>query len=69
MINAKINYKIIFSLILLSSVLFTLLYVSSSVKAGSYNGEDLARAILANESNLISSYYSDNDIAGTRQSF
>ena len=37
------------------------------VKAGSYDGEDLALAILANQSTLVSSSYTDTDQSGHRQ--
>lgn len=37
------------------------------VSAGSYNGQDLALAILANQSTLISSSYADTDTSGYRQ--
>jgi len=40
---------------------------SDSVIAGSYDGEDLALAILANQSTLISSSYTDRDRDGCRQ--
>jgi len=40
---------------------------SDSVIAGSYNGRDLALAILANQSTLVSSSYTDKDGDGTRQ--
>lgn len=45
-----------------------LLISADSVKAGTYDGENLALAILANESWLIDSSYSDTDEALTRQS-
>ena len=41
---------------------------SEQANAGSYNGDDLARSILANESTLIDSDYWDRDRYGTRQS-
>lgn len=41
---------------------------SEPVMAGSYDGHDLAVAILSNISSLLSSSYSDTDIAGHRQS-
>ena len=46
----------------------TLLIINSdSIKAGSYNGQDLAEAILCDPSILVSSSYSDKDESGTRQ--
>ena len=44
-----------------------IIYPSERVAAGSYDGEDLALAILANSSWLVSSSYSDTDQAGHRQ--
>ena len=41
---------------------------SERVEAGSYDGEDLALAILSNASWLINSNYSDTDEYGHRQS-
>lgn len=52
-------------IVLLSNVLFIL--SSEQVNAGSYDGEDLALAILANQSTLISSSYTDRDNEGHRQ--
>jgi uncharacterized repeat protein (TIGR01451 family) len=40
---------------------------SEKVEAGSYNGQDLAHAILANNSWLLSSSYTDTDNSGHRQ--
>lgn len=40
---------------------------SNQVEAGTYNGEDLAYAILANDSWLVSSSYTDTDDSGHRQ--
>ena len=50
---------------LLSNVFF--ICPSERVKAGSYDGEDLALAILANQSTLISSSYTDTDTSDCRQ--
>ena len=50
---------------LLSNILF--IYSSDRVIAGSYDGEDLALAIIANASWLVSSSYSDTDQSGHRQ--
>jgi len=43
-------------------------YTSVDVKADTYNGEDLALAILVNQSTLVSSSYSDTDSLGNRMS-
>lgn len=43
------------------------IFPSERVKAGSYDGEDLALAILANQSTLVSSSYTDTDQSGHRQ--
>ena len=40
---------------------------SNQVRAGSYDGQDLALAILKDDSTLISSYYEDNDQSGHEQ--
>ena len=45
-----------------------LIYPSENVSAGSYNGEDLALAILSNSSWLVDSSYEDTDESGHRQS-
>jgi uncharacterized repeat protein (TIGR01451 family) len=52
--------------LLLSTVV--IVFPSEKVNAGTYNGEDLALAILANQSTLISSTYTDTDPSGYRQS-
>ena len=44
-----------------------LLFSSLNAKAASYDGEDLAFAILANDSTLVSSYFEDRDNDGCRQ--
>ncbi len=58
------------------SIFFETLFVMSTiyvfiapeqVSAGSYNGQDLAYAILENQTTLISSSYTDTDTAGHRQ--
>jgi uncharacterized repeat protein (TIGR01451 family) len=50
-------------------ILFLMFMIVSSkpAGAGSYNGQDLALAILANQSTLVSSSYTDTDTAGHRQ--
>ncbi len=45
-----------------------IVYSSDHVQADAYNGEDLALAILANQSTLVSCSYSDTDSSGNRQS-
>jgi len=55
---------LIFSIVLIG---FFLIISTHSVQAGSHNGEELAFAILANESWLIDSSYTDTDEYGTRQ--
>ena len=45
-----------------------IIYNSDVVEAGSYDGQDLALAILANSSWLIDSSYTDSDGSGNRQS-
>jgi uncharacterized repeat protein (TIGR01451 family) len=57
--------------IILSFLLVVICFIASSpeqVRANSYDGHDLAVAILANTSELISSSYWDTDTAGHRQS-
>jgi len=53
------------TLILLTNLLIT--YQTEKVSAGSYSGNDLALAILANQSVLVSSSYTDKDLSGFRQ--
>lgn len=61
------NVAIIIAIsLMLSNILIIL--PADEVKAGSYDGEDLALAILSNSSWLISSSYEDTDEYGTRQS-
>ena len=60
----RIIICLIFCLIIIATI-FTL--YSVRVDAGSYDGHDLAVAILANESTLIDSSYSDHDQEGHRQ--
>jgi len=57
------NVVIIIAIILLLTNIF-MICPPEKVKAGSYNGEDLARAILANQSWLVSSLYTDTDTMG-----
>ncbi len=51
--------------LLISNIL--IIMPSENVSANSYNGEDLALAILANNSWLVSSSYTDTDQSGCRQ--
>jgi len=51
--------------LLLSTIV--IVFPSEKVNAGTYDGEDLALAILANQSTLISSTYTDTDSSGHRQ--
>jgi len=44
-----------------------IVFPSEKVNAGTYDGEDLALAILANQSTLLSSTYTDRDLSGHRQ--
>ena len=60
------NIVIVFALCMSFSNIFIII-PSDNVEAGSYDGEDLALAILANESWLVSSYYTDTDQYGHRQ--
>ncbi len=60
------NIWLIAMTILLLSNLF-IIYPTEKVSAGSYNGNDLALAILANQSVLVSSSYTDKDLSGYRQ--
>jgi len=61
-----INIQII---IVISLLIFNMLIIlpSEIVEAGSYDGEDLAYAILTNDSWLVSSSYYDTDEYGNRQ--
>ena len=60
------NCGIIIAAGILISAMF-IIYPSEKVNAGSYNGEDLALAVLANQSTFISSSYTDTDQSGHRQ--
>lgn len=44
-----------------------MIFTSEHASAGSYDGEDLALAILKDESSLVNSFYTDNDQSGHRQ--
>ncbi len=59
------NISIIISLMI---IFLNCIILSEDVEAGSYNGLDLANAILSNQSTLISSNYTDTDDSGHRQS-
>lgn len=62
----KKHLGIILGVIIVLSVVFVI-SLSERVTAGSYNGQDLAYAILANQSTLVSSSYTDTDTSGHRQ--
>ena len=62
----KEHLGIIIGGILVLSAIFTI-SIPERATAGSYNGQDLALAILANQSTLISSSYWDRDTLGHRQ--
>ena len=55
----RIKYLLLFGFLLFCSVL--ILLAIDNVEAGSYNGTDIALAILHDPSTLISSYYEDSD--------
>jgi uncharacterized repeat protein (TIGR01451 family) len=61
------NFVIIFILVISTFVTFSV-FRSDRAYALSYDGYDLAVAILENESTLVSSYYTDMDQIGHRQS-
>ncbi len=63
---SKKNIGAVVTVGLLVSTVFVVI-PSERVNAGSYDGEDLALAILANESWLVSSSYTDTDPSGHRQ--
>ena len=58
---------VIFMLVFLSFTSVFLIITSDKAYAGSYNGQDLALAILENQSTLIGSSYTDTDQSGHRQ--
>ncbi len=58
------NFAIIIAVMILS---LSLMIPSETVEAGSYDGLDLANAILVNQSTLINSQYTDTDNLGHRQ--
>ena len=65
----KIQYKyltIFVNILIILSCLFSIIALDP-VRAGSYNGEDLALAILENQSLLIDSFYEDSDQSGHTQ--
>ena len=64
--NIYKNIAVVFAICLLLSNIFIIM-PSEKVNAGSYNGQDLALAILANASWLVSSSYTDTDEYGHRQ--
>ena len=66
----KNGWKKIEAVVILSVLLFSsyTIFKPIQVKADDYTGEDLALAILANQSILISCSYSDTDNYGNRQS-
>lgn len=65
--DGKIKFGIIITF-LVTIYLMIVIFPSNIVKAGSYDGQDLALAILANQSVLVDSYYTDADSIGHRQS-
>jgi len=60
------NLTIIMGIGVIVSLTFNI-FLLENVNAGSYDGTDLATAILANQSTLISSSYTDRDNEGHRQ--
>ena len=60
------NIGVIIAILLSMSNIF-IIYPSERVEAGSYDGEDLALAILSNASWLVDSSYSDKDESGYSQ--
>ncbi|MCK4415841.1 MAG: hypothetical protein KAU84_01690, partial [Thermoplasmatales archaeon] len=60
------NLTIIVGIGVIVSLIFNISLLEN-VNAGSYDGTDLATAILANQSTLISSSYTDRDNEGHRQ--
>ncbi|MCK5112328.1 MAG: DUF11 domain-containing protein, partial [Thermoplasmatales archaeon] len=60
------NLTIIMGIGIIVSLIFNI-FLLENVNAGSYDGTDLATAILANQSTLISSSYTDRDNEGHRQ--
>ena len=66
--NIKFYKIIIIVIILVFTYFFGFTIIKSdTASALSYSGEDLARAILANQSTLVSSSYTDTDTIGNRQ--
>ena len=60
--------KVILIWVILISIFFTfIVFITEQVNAGSYDGRDLALAILKDPSTLISSSYVDTDQEGHRQ--
>lgn len=64
--NMKKHYVMIMTLVLILTNIFFII-PSEQVSAGSYDGQDLALAILANSSWLVDSTYSDTDEYGHSQ--
>ena len=64
----KVSKNIVL-IIITTSLLTNILIICSTekVSAGSYSGNDLALAILSNQSVLVSSSYTDRDLSGYRQ--
>jgi len=60
------NIIMIVTIVMLLSNI-SIILPSEKVNAGSYNGQDLALAILSNDSWLIDSFYEDKDQSGHRQ--
>ena len=66
---SKIHYKnltIFINILIILSCAFNI-FTIAPIRAGSYNGQDLAYAILTNQSTLIDSSYEDSDQEGHRQ--
>ncbi|MCX6666262.1 MAG: choice-of-anchor L domain-containing protein [Euryarchaeota archaeon] len=68
MMNEKYrkHFTMVIGEILIVSAL-SVLWIPQQVSAGSYNGQDLALAILEDQTTLISSSYTDTDTSGHRQ--
>jgi uncharacterized repeat protein (TIGR01451 family) len=62
----KKNLAFIFGFTIIILIVF-LVFESETATAGSYDGQDIAEAILADPSVLIDSSYEDKDESGTRQ--
>ncbi len=63
----RTQHLIFFPIVLIVTSVVFIIIPSTSVIAGSYNGQDLALAILENQSTLVSSSYTDTDASGHSQ--